>query len=94
MIRISRITHTSTQQLIRSYVTTPDPHSSLPESFADPPREEVKLKSTSNNNSKTTSIPQAPSNPSPFYRPEPPFVAAARAKTVKNRNVFESYLGK
>lgn len=93
MIRISRITRPSAQQIARAYVTSPNPHSSLPESFADPPKEEIKSKSTFENKT-TTKIPQAPSNPSPFYRPEPPFVAAARAKTVKNRNVFESYLGK
>lgn len=34
-----------------------------------------------------------PSHPTPFTRPEPPLVAAAKAKTVKQRNVWESYLG-
>ncbi|KAK4704315.1 hypothetical protein P7C70_g1895, partial [Phenoliferia sp. Uapishka_3] len=33
-----------------------------------------------------------PSHPKPWDRPEPPLVAAARAKTVKQRNVWESYL--
>ncbi|KAM0747289.1 hypothetical protein T439DRAFT_383425 [Meredithblackwellia eburnea MCA 4105] len=39
-----------------------------------------------------TISPREPSHPKPWSRPEPPLVAAARAKTVKQRNVFESYL--
>lgn len=41
----------------------------------------------------TSSSPRQPSHPRPWERPEPPFVAAARGKSVKQRNVWESYLG-
>lgn len=69
---------------IRSYSTTP-----LPKSFTSTLSTSTPTPTPSPS---TTSEPKAPSHPSPFYRPEPPLVAAARKKSVKQRNVWESYL--
>jgi hypothetical protein len=41
----------------------------------------------------STQEPRITSHPKPWTRPEPPLVAAARAKSVKQRSVWESYLG-
>ena len=42
----------------------------------------------------TISHPAIESHPKPWTRPEPPLVERARQKSVKQRNVWESYLGK